>query len=314
MNDREKFLAVAVAAMVALWGASQGWTKYQTALDKNLNTQRSVAQELSTTRTATARGRRAQQKLRKWQRQSLPTDADIAKSLYQDWLQQQLTSAGLKVKELNIRSPRASSANYRQFTFKINATGKLKQLTEFLYGFYQAKHLHRISQATLSPTKGRKSLEISLTVDALSLAEAKRADQLADGTSDPFQQSLAQFRDSIVGRNLFATDRVAKPATKAAEVAEMVETETEDNEAARANFSGLNYGQKGWLMSVRMKDSGKVLYFRVGDTIDIGQFQGTVQQFDGARRRVIVSSETGQVQVRLGQTLAEAEPLGENAI
>ena len=135
MNDREKFLAVAVAAMVALWGASQGWTKYQTALDKNLNTQRSVAQELSTTRTATARGRRAQQKLRKWQRQSLPTDADIAKSLYQDWLQQQLTSAGLKVKELNIRSPRASSANYRQFTFKINATGKLKQLTEFLMAF-----------------------------------------------------------------------------------------------------------------------------------------------------------------------------------
>ena len=307
MNHREKLLAAAVAALVALWGVSQGWGKYQTALDKNLNTQRNVAQELSTARTATVRGRRAQQKLRKWQRQSLPTDPDIAKSLYQDWLLQQLTEAGLKVKELNIRSPRGSSASYRQFSFVVNATGELKQLTDFLYRFYEARHLHRISRADLSPSEDRESLKISLTVDALSLADAKRKDQLADGTQDAFHQTLDQFRDSIVGRNLFATYKVAKSET------EVAEAETKDDEATQANFSGLQYGQEGWQMSVRMKKSGKMYYFRVGDMIEIGEFQGTIKRLDGDRRRVIVSQESGAVQVRLGQTLAEAEPLGEKA-
>ncbi len=307
MNDREKILAVAVAALVAMWGASQGWGKYQTALEKNLNTQRNVGQELSTARTATLRGRRAQQKLRKWQRQSLPTDPDIAKSLYQDWLQQQLTEAGLKVKELNIRSSRTSSTSYKQFAFVVNASGNLEQLTDFLYRFYQARHLHRISRADLSPSEDRKSLKISLTVDALSLADAKRKDKLAEGTLDAFDQSLDQFRNSIVGRNLFATYQPAKPPKT--EVAE-VEEEKEDTEAAQANFSGLSQGLEGWLMSIRMKKSGKMYYFREGDTIEIGQFQGTVKKLDGSRRRVIFSLKTGPVQVRLGQTLAEAEPLG----
>ena len=307
MNDREKILAVAVASLVAMWGASQGWGKYQTALEKNLNAQRNVAQELSTARTATARGRRAQQKLRKWQRQSLPTDPDIAKSLYQDWLQQQLTEAGLKVKELNIRSPRSSSTSYRQFTFVVNASGKLEQLTDFLYRFYKARHLHRISQADLSPAEDRKSLKISLTVDALSLPEAKRSDQLAEGSLEAFQQSLDQFRDSIVGRNLFATYQAEKSED------EVAKKETKNTDAEQASFSGLNYGEEGWLMSVRMKNTGKMHYFRVGDAIEIGEFQGTIKRLDGPRRRVIVSQESGPVQVRLGQTLAEAEPFGGKA-
>ncbi len=305
MNDREKILAAAVAALVALWGASQGWEKYQTAHERNLATQRNVAQELSTARTATLRGRRALQKLHQWRRQSLPSDPDIAKSLYQDWLQQQLTAAGLQVKELNIRSPRTSSTSYQQFSFVIKATGKLEQLTDFLYRFYQARHLHRISQADLAPTEDRQMLKISLTVDALSLADSKREKRLAEGIREEFQQSFDELRDSIVGRNLFATYQPAKSSPS--------ENEKDDQEAAQAKFSSINYGQEGWLMSVRMEKSGQVFYFRQGDTIDIGKFKGTIEQLDGIRRRAIVSSETGHVQVRLGQTLAEAEPLGDNA-
>lgn len=306
MNDREKILAAAVAALVALWGMSQGWEKYQTALERNLNAQHAVAQQLSTARTATARGRRAQQKLRQWQRQSLPTNPDIAVSLYQDWLQQQLTAAGLKVKELNIRSPRTSSPDQRQHTLVVSATGKLAELTDFLYRFYHAKHLHRISKAKLTPTDDRSVLKISLTVDALSLAGCKRPDELADGTNDSFQHALDSLRNNIVSRNLFATYQTAKP--QPTEIAD-----AEDAEAAQANFSGINYGQDGWQMSVRMKNTGKVFYYREGDTIEIGQFKGTIEKLDGNRRRAIVASEAGRQQIRLGQTLAEAEPLGDEA-
>lgn len=306
MNDREKILAAAVAAMVLLWGANQGWEKYHVALKKNINTQQNVAQKLSTARTAKLRGQRAQHKIRQWQRESLPTDQDIAKSLYQDWLQQQLTAAGLTVKELSISSSRTSSTSYQQFSFVVSATGKLEQLTDFLYGFYQSKHLHRISKADLTPSEDRKSLTISLTVDALSLADADREDKLADGTHNEFKQTLDQFRESIVGRNLFATYQPGKTEQKGAS--------GEDTEAAQAKFSGINYGRDGWLMSVRMEKSSKTFYFREGDTIEIGQFKGTIEQLDGERRRVTISTESGRVQVRLGQTLSEAEPLGEKVI
>ncbi len=306
MNDREKILAATVAAMVLLWGANQGWEKYQATLKKNNNTQQNVAQKLSTARTAKARGQRAQQKLRQWLRQSLPTDPDIAKSLYQDWLQQQLTTAGLAVKKLTLRTSKASSTNYQQFSFVVTAAGKLEQLTDFLYGFYQAPHLHRISKADLKPTEDRKSLTISLHVDALSLAEAERKDQLADGTHEEFKQTLEQFRKSIVGRNLFATYQPNKTAQEGSSSGE--------DEAAQANFSGINYGQSGWQMSVRMEKSGKVSYFREGDTIEVGKFKGTIEQLDGERRRVIVTTESGRVRLRLGQTLSEAEPLPESVI
>ena len=308
MNDREKILAAAVAALVALWGTSQGWDKYQAALEKNRNTQSNVAQQLSTARTATARGRRAQQKLSLWRRQSLPTDPDIAKSLYQDWLRQELTTAGLKVKELSILPKRGRSKHYQEFSFQVLAEGKLEQFTHFLHQFYQARHLHRISKANMSSTsENRKTLKISLTVDGLLLEDADRKNQLASGTNETFTQPLKHFQTSIVDRNLFAAYK--PPQAKAVAKVE----KDEDTEAAQAKFSGINYGQEGWLMSVAMQKSGKVFYFREGDTIKIGQFKGTLERLDGKRRRAVISSGSGRVQVQLGQTLAEAEPLGESA-
>ncbi len=303
MNDREKLLVGAVVALVALWGATQGWGKYQRALENNLNQQRSVAQSLSDARTATARGRRAQKKLRQWQRQSLPSDVEIAKSVYQDWLQQQLSAAGLTIKELNVQTSRTKSDSYQQLSLRVRAEGKLAALTDFLYRFYQAKHLHRISKMDLKPNEKRTSLSIALTVDALSLTDAKRKDQLAEGTQDTMPRSLEQFQKSIVGRNLFAVYAPDSPPETVGE------QEAEDSEAAQAFVRGIHYGLEGWQMSVRMKTSGKVFYFREGDAIKIGRFEGTIEKLDGERRRVIVSTGSQQVQVQLGQNLSEAVPL-----
>jgi len=310
MNDREKLLAGAVALLVALWSATQGWDKYRGALERNRTEQRNVAQNLSDVRTATARGRRAQKKLRQWQRQSLPSNPEIAKSLYQDWLQQQLTTAGLKTTELNPRTSRTASDSYHQFSFVVRAEGKLTEFTDFLYQFYQAKHLHRISKVDLKPNEDRTGLTISLTVDALSLADANRKDTLAEGLGSKITQPLEQFRENIVGRNLFAA---YKPANPEEEKNDTDEQEADDTEAAQAFVRGIHYGLEGWQMLVRMEKSGKVFYFREGDEIKIGRFEGVIEKLDGDQRRVIVSTGEQRVQVRLGQNLGEAQPLTGNA-
>lgn len=305
MNQREKKLALAVGAMVLLWGANLGWGKYRTALERNDNEQIAAATELSTAKTAELRGRNAQSRLRKWNKQALPTDPDFAKSLYQDWLRERLTKAGLNVKSLTVSTPRSSSKSYQQYSFTVSATGKLAQLTDFLYEFYQAKHLHRISNTTLTPAEDNKGLTIALTVDALSLPNADRENQLAAGTLETFQQSLDEFKEMISGRNLFAKYEPAKPTVAQTDKPQAAQ----DDAASKATFSGIHYGEDGWLMLVRMKESGKLHYFREGDEISIGEFQGTIEQLDGDRRRAIVDTGRRRVQILFGKTLAEAIPM-----
>ncbi|MCG8449494.1 MAG: hypothetical protein MI725_07945, partial [Pirellulales bacterium] len=122
MSPRETKLAAAVVAVVALWCATQGLTKYRSALTENRAEQQAAEEKLAATRTAIARGELAQKKIHGWLKQSLPTDADIAQSLYHDWLRRQLSAAGLRVKQLsNKQSTLAQSKYYKQHTFTIEA-------------------------------------------------------------------------------------------------------------------------------------------------------------------------------------------------
>ena len=299
MNQREKFLVGAVGLLVILWGGTVGWGRYQAALTSNQNQQQSAEQQLSEARAVSERGLQAQRMLRGWRRQSLPTNLDIAKSLYQDWLRKQLIEAGLTVRELTESTSRSAQKHFSQVTFVVNAQGTLDELTEFLYRFYQSNHLHRISAATLTPTTTRRSLTVALTIDALSLPDSPRSDQLAEGSSDLFSESLEEFRQEIVSRNVFVAYGVAEPS------------EQQVAEAAKAFITSLIEGEGGWQMAVRMSDSGKVSYFRVGDEIQIGQFIGRVEAID--RRRVIVSQEEKRVQIFGGKNLGQAVVLPEEA-
>lgn len=306
MNDREKKLAAIVAAIVVLWGASQGWGKYTSALQRNRNTQTNVAQQLSEARTAKLRGERAQRRLRQWSKQSLPQDPEIAKSLYQDWLQEQLVAAGLKVEQLDARDARSGTTYYEEFNFIVRASGTLSQFADFLHRFYSANHLHRISKSTLTPTEDRRQLNLSFTVDALSLDSADRSEKLAEGKNNELQQPAEQFLTSIDQRNMFATYQPFQP--RGSRFGEG----RGDSEAAQARVSGIHYGQDGWLLVVSMQDSGRVYTFREGERIRIGRFRGMVEKLDGERRQAIVTTRDARMVLQLGGTLAEAQPLGDN--
>ena len=304
MNDREKYLAATVAVLVLLWGVTVGWDRYQAAKLRNESQQLDTQQRLNQARLAEARGLRAQQLLRDWQRQSLPAHLDIAKSLYQDWLRQELSESGLSVRELNESSSRGSLKHFRQATFVINAQGTLAELTEFLYRFYQSNHLHRISAASLTPTRSRQALTITLSVDALSLPGCPRSDRLAEGASDTFSAPLEELRDQVVSRNMFV------PYNPETQPDQQVGSASDD-QASQAFVSSMTKGAGGWQMSIRMHDSGKLRYSRQGDRIEIGQFSGEVLQLDG--RRAIVAREDGQVEIQLGQNLSQARVISDQA-
>lgn len=304
MNAREKYLAAAVAALVILWGGTVGWDKYQQALLRNEALQVTAGQQLSQSRAAALRGQRAQRLLADWRRQSLPTNLDIAKSLYQDWLRQQLIEAGLTVRELNETTTRTTQKSYQQATFVVSAQGTLAELVDFLYRFYQAPHLHRISAATLTPTTSRRSLTVTLTVDALSLADSRRIDKLAEGTRETIEKPLDTIRETIVSRDVFRPYEPARNETGP-------QVSANDGEASQAFVTGMTYGEGGWQMAIRMRDSGRMRYFRPGDRIEIGRFEGELVEVDG--RRAILFRDNQRVVILLGQNLGQAQVLADQA-
>jgi hypothetical protein len=73
----------------------------------------------------------------------------------------------------------------------------------------------------------------------------------------------------------------------------------------------MTYGEGGWQMSIRMRDSGRIRFFRQGDSIRIGRFSGEVVEMDG--RRAIVSSKSQKLVILLGQNLSQAQVLVDQA-
>ena len=323
MSRREKILGAVVAAMVLLWGGSIGLDRYRAAQSSNEELELNTQMELSRAKTASLRGQRAQRLLTNWRKQSLPSNIDVAKTLYQDWLRNQLDESFMIVKEIREQSPRASRQNYQQVTFVVTATGSLSKLTEFLYRFYEANHLHRISEASIVPTSSRKSLTVTLRVDALVLPDCKRTDQLAEGERDTFEDSLDDIDTELKSRNIFLVYEPPQPPEPEpgpeaeAEPDPEVVADTPDTEAASAFFSSITRGAAGWRMSIRMNDSGRMLYFSTGDRIEIGRFSGTIVELSS--RRVVLEDNEGRKELSLGQNLSQlralpAPPVGEDSL
>ena len=142
-----------------------------------------------------------------------------------------------------------------------------------------------------------------MTIDALSLPENARSDQLAAGQGDTELVPLDQLQKHICDRNVFAL-RQSKPDNSAAENA----TKQADSKLVeQARVTRLVYGQEGWQMAILMEEDKKILYFRIGDPIQIGPFEGTVTDLDS--RKVVIDTKSGKMVVRLGDHLGQAQLL-----
>jgi hypothetical protein len=298
MTHREKVLAGAVAAAGVLWFGTQGLSRYRDALERNEAQQIEAEQALSEAKAAAARGQNARRQLNRWVRQSLPTNREVAESLYQDWLRDQLKGAGLEITQLSDRSASSRNAQYGEVGLEYRGSGTLEQLADFLYRFYSAVHLHRISSATIAAADGGKKLDLTLTVDALILPDADRTDKLAEGEPRKLADTLEALRGRLVGRNLFVAYTPKADGSAAG---------AKDEAAAKAKFSMSDYSDRGWRMGVRTEDSGEMKYFFLGDEIEVGKLKGKIVEIED--KRAVIETDKGRLEVRIGQNFSEAVPV-----
>jgi hypothetical protein len=306
MNQREKILAGLLILMIAAWGGKVLLGRQRTASalrERDLETAR---QQLDKSTLAIASGRHAKRQFDKWQELSLPSNRDVAHSLYRAWLLQKLKDAGLAIEDISPNERTSVSTAYQSIGYVVEAKGTLSAVTKFLYEFYRGTQLQQISKLQLTSTTGATDLHIQLQIEALILPGAKQTDKLPEGKSDRLKlASAADYEKSIVGRDLF------KPYTPPRPPRETVRTPPKPpvpkfDEASQAYVTGIVKSGDKLQAWINVRTTGETLRVQEGDDVEVGALKGKVESIE-PRLLVVKTDDEKLLRVQLGHSLREEE-------
>ena len=205
MNQRERLLAIAVGAMLLLVGAFMAQSYVSGQFVARRGKVAELEGKLKKSKLQILKGQRATKKIGEYEARSLPPEPELARSLYQDWLLSEVGKAGLVDQQVRAISTQADADLFVKQVFSITGKGTLSQTVDLLHALYRVDHLHRITLLTLKPIKESKLLDLTLTIEAVSLRKAPPATQLSDKPSQRLALPTREaYHTAIVGRNLFA--------------------------------------------------------------------------------------------------------------
>lgn len=204
MNQRERILAIAVGVMLV---AVVGW--FVEGYISSQFTQRrtdisSLEKEIKKFKRQIMLGQGAAHTISEFEQRSLPSNPEIARSHYHDWLASELGKAGLIEQDVKAKQSQVEKDLYVLQTFDVSAKGTLPQTIDLLHAFYSVDWLHRIRTLTIKPIPDSKLLDVHLDVDALSLVQAPSATELVARPSKRLALPDRQAYHAVIGgRNLF---------------------------------------------------------------------------------------------------------------
>jgi len=206
MTKREKILAVGVGVLalaIVAWFALGRITNAFTSRSARIA---DLEDEIYEKEAIIRRGHKAARDLQAYQERSLPANLPLARSLYQNWLLE-VAEKDINFTGVNVgpQPGRPMGDVYYQHKFLLTCQGDLEQLTDFLYDFYNVGYLHRVSRLSVKPIPRSRNLNLSFTIEALSLNRAESPDRLTLPPSDRLAHAQREeYLDVITMRNLFA--------------------------------------------------------------------------------------------------------------
>ncbi|MGD9644384.1 MAG: hypothetical protein AB7U73_01645 [Pirellulales bacterium] len=290
MKKRERILAIVVGLMVA--GVVGNWffsRMLQGPLAQRQDRVKKLKSDIEKRQAHLRRARQAGIKLAAWQKQSLPSNVEVASSLYQDWLLDLLGRAGFKSPHVDRGEPLAKKGVFHRLPFAVRGRATLGELTQFLYEFYRADHLHQISRIGITPLPKSDLLDLSLSIEALVLPRAESEDQLTTRRSETLASERIEDYQPIVARNLFGQ---GGGGTDPAEFVLLT---------AVTDVGGQT---QAWLS---LRSTGEVLKLRPGDSFEVGQFRGTILEISPPD--VVIQSDDERWLLTLGDKLSQATAL-----
>jgi hypothetical protein len=203
MTKREKTLAVTVGVLILLVGVFYAAQRIRLVLRSNRQLIVAAENEIRAKQRIVRLSRLEADRMHEYERMSLPGNLEKARSLYQNWLLDLVTEVELEDAQVNVLSSRDEGGVCHLFAFTVSCRGDLPQLVDFLYRFYTADLLHRIRRLYVSRIKGSRQLDLTFSIEALSLPTSSHEDRLNEQPLDQLDYGLlAAYLDTILNRNL----------------------------------------------------------------------------------------------------------------
>lgn len=187
-------------------------------LDEKLKTQGDAKDRLDLT----------EHKMRLWERRSLPPNPTVASNKYYFWvrdllLQHKFDESKLVVNPAPLNSGfGAGNGVYTRIPISVTAECKMEQLCQFLYDFYRADLMHKVTRMAIESqdSKTNPTLKVTLQLEGLALTSAKaRGELFADKQDKSVSDFMAKktFADykQLVDKNRFVRGYNGPPAPPA---------------------------------------------------------------------------------------------------
>jgi len=215
---------------------------------------------------------------------ALPSNTELASSLYQSWLINLVTSLGVTNPKVASTSPIAEG-DMTRLQFTLSGKANLKQFTNLLFEFYRAGHLHKIRQVVLTPSGGSEQMDLNLTVEAVSLKNSENETSLPSIPSGRLVSEKLEDYLGIPQRNLFGKG-ILSPTVRTTRLTAI----TSDR-----------FGKQEAWFSIPQK--GKVLYLEEGETTTIDSLELKIISVNEDSVLLEIDGNPGRLEV--GKTLAE---------
>jgi hypothetical protein len=237
------------------------------------------------------------------EKRSLPTNRELAQSLYHNWLLS--TVEGSKLGDINV-SPKASHGTSKAFdklSFTVTGQGTLEQVTKLLFDFYATNYLHQIRFMTVKPVEKSTKLNLTMTVEALILPGAVNKERLPADKGDHLvaAASAEEYRKAIVGRNIFA-EYTPPPV----QVARQEKRDPPFDSAKLAFITTIVVGTDGRAKAfLHERNLDKTTHLHEGDPFEVSSLKGTVKRIDFDRRQVEMDVAGKSFMISMGRSLGD---------
>ena len=171
MNEREKNLVKLVGAILVLYLIWTGYGRYQSAVSQREAQVSQLSSKQAELTDQVMQGALADRQLGEYMARSLPSNPELARSQYQQWLLELVHDKGMDNVLVDFTSSRSMGEVYQKIEFRITGATKLPSLIGMMHDFYAKDYLHRIRELTIAPLKSG-GFNVTMNVDVIALVNA----------------------------------------------------------------------------------------------------------------------------------------------
>ncbi len=296
-TKRNRWLLAALSAVILFFVGDLGYRKFLVGpRQQNERLKEQLDKRIKTAQLELKKAKQATEQLEQLEQKSLPWDAEMARSRYQDWLLQLAKEAKLTGTSVDSGDPVAVTQTsrtsrkaveiYKRFSFSIRGRGDLRQVTKFLYDFYRAGHIHKIRSMSLNPVGGGEEVDFNASIEAIALPNADREAELTTLVSEELAMQDSRDYQFIARRNFFGRGGT-QTAWKEISLS-----------AVTTDVRGLG---EAWFKVAQERDT-RIL--QVGQALNMSSFDVLLVSLDETGATVNVDGQL--YRLAIGQTLADA--------